>query len=192
MRIIGLGLATGALLLGALPSDAVPSSPGNGVADVRQLIVDRDGAPRQLFGVASPESWLEDFGRGDLVAGSATIALDPDFAAAVVTDVYHVFLTPLGDSGGLYATNLGPTGFAVREQQGGKSSIGFSYRVVARRKEAAGSRFPRAADAVPADVRSKQAAPAEAVIPPAPTLVPLPKLEPPPPIPDALHPGGAR
>ncbi len=58
-----------------------------------------------------------------------------DFAAVVHTADYHVFLTPKGDSRGLYVSSQSATGFTVHEQQGGTNSLAFSYRVVARRKD---------------------------------------------------------
>jgi len=54
---------------------------------------------------------------------------------------YHVFLTPLADSQGLYVSSQGSSGFEVREQQGGTSNLAFSYRVVARRKGIEGRRL---------------------------------------------------
>ncbi len=91
----------------------------------------------------SPESWFEDFGEGKLVNGKAEVKLDPDFAAVVKTKHYHVFVTPYGDSHGLYVAKRTDTGFEVREQQGGKSSVEFSYRVVAKRKDIAGERLKK-------------------------------------------------
>jgi hypothetical protein len=53
---------------------------------------------RQLYAMESPENWFEDFGRGQLNQGHATVKLDPIFAETVNTEVeYHVFLTPKGD-----------------------------------------------------------------------------------------------
>jgi hypothetical protein len=94
-----------------------------------------DGSHRQLYALESPESWFEDFGRGEMVRGRAQVELDPDYAAVVQTEDYHVFLTPEGDSSGLYVTNKRSSGFEVREQQGGTSTLTFSYRVVARRAD---------------------------------------------------------
>ena len=45
-----------------------------------------------------------------------------------------MFLTPRGDSKGLYVTNETAGSFEVHEQGGGRSSIAFDYRVVAERK----------------------------------------------------------
>ena len=73
------------------------------------------------------------------------MALDPAFAAVVHGDDYHVFLTPRGDSRGLYVSKQSATGFEVREQQGGTGSLPFSYRVVAKRKGGAGRRLERVA-----------------------------------------------
>jgi hypothetical protein len=87
-----------------------------------------------LYAVQSPENWFEDFGSGALSNGAATIALDPTFAQTVNTGTeYHVFLTPNGDSKGLYVSRKTATSFEVREQGGGQSSIAFDYRIVAKR-----------------------------------------------------------
>jgi hypothetical protein len=95
-----------------------------------------DGTHRASYALESPETWFEDFGRGELVEGQVRIDLDTDFAAVVKTeDDYHVFLTPEGDSRGLYVSSRSPTGFEVREQQEGTSTLPFSYRVVAKRKD---------------------------------------------------------
>jgi hypothetical protein len=102
-----------------------------------------DGSHRRLYSVESPESWFEDFGTGKLRRGSAEVKLDRDFAALVRRDDYHVFLTPLGDSQGLYVSGKGSSSFKVREQQGGTSSVAFSYRVVARRKDIKGRRLEK-------------------------------------------------
>ncbi len=89
----------------------------------------------RLYAVQSPENWFEDFGSGTLSNGSATVNLDPGFAQTVNTNVdYHVFITPNGESEGLYVVNKTAGGFEVREQHGGHSNVGFDYRIVGRRK----------------------------------------------------------
>jgi hypothetical protein len=90
----------------------------------------------------SPESWFEDFGTQKLVKGRAEVTIDPKFAA-VVRGEYHIFLTPYGDSNGLYVARRSRRGFLVREQEGGTKSLVFSYRIVARRKDIAGTRFEK-------------------------------------------------
>ena len=102
-----------------------------------------DGTHALMYCVEAPESWFEDVGQADLVGGKASVALDPDFAATVLTGNYHVFLTPYGDCKGLAVTNRTATGFAVQEVQGGASSLAFSWRVMAKRKDITGERLAR-------------------------------------------------
>src|ERR1022692_455666 len=96
-----------------------------------------EGSSRELAfnAIESPESWFEDFGSGQLSNGTAVISLEPTFVQTVNTGVdYHVFLTPKGDSHGLYVTHETATSFEVREQDRGTSNIAFDYRIVAKRK----------------------------------------------------------
>ena len=88
-----------------------------------------------LYAVESPENWFEDFGTGQLTNGAALVRLEPLYAQTVNAGAgYHVFLTPRGESHGLYVTNLTPAGFEVREQGGGASNIEFDFRIAAKRK----------------------------------------------------------
>jgi hypothetical protein len=126
-----------------------------------------DGSRRLLYAVESPESWFEDFGAGRLVRGRATVKIDPGFRA-VVRGAYQVFLTPEGDCQGLYVARKSGGGFEVRESNGGRSSIRFGYRIVARRKDVEAPRFARAKlPPMPAGIDAPIATP-EA--PPVPTL----------------------
>jgi hypothetical protein len=128
-----------------------------------------DGTHRRMYCQESPEPWFEDFGEAQLSNGRATVTLDRDFAAVVHGDRYLIFLTPNGDTRGLYVSSRGPTVFEVREVQGGTASLGFSYRVVARRKDVPGPRLERVsmpqAFAPPQPRRA-----AELVLPPRPDL----------------------
>ena len=97
--------------------------------------VDNNTRKVALYAVESPENWFEDFGSGQLSNGVATIEVEPTFAQTVNLDVdYHVFLTPKGDSKGLYISQTTPTSFEVRESGSGHSTVAFDYRIVARRK----------------------------------------------------------
>jgi hypothetical protein len=87
-----------------------------------------------LYAVESPENWFEDFGSGQLSSGTVHVALEPSFSNTINATEYHVFITPRGDSEGLYVTNATPSGFDVRESRGGRSNIAFDYRIVAHRK----------------------------------------------------------
>ena len=104
-----------------------------------------DGTHRLLYCVESPESQFEDFGEARLVKGRAEVHLDRDFVGVADTRRYHVFLTPYGDSNGLYVAKRSRNGFQVREQGGGTSRIGFSYRIVAKRRNVSAKRFRKVA-----------------------------------------------
>jgi hypothetical protein len=102
-----------------------------------------DGSHRLVYCMESPENWFEDFGEAKLVGGRADVKLDADFAAVVDSGAYHVFLTPKGESKGLYLSAQTAGGFSVREQQGGASSVAFSYRVVAKRGDIKAERLAK-------------------------------------------------
>ncbi|ABF40617.1 hypothetical protein Acid345_1615 [Candidatus Koribacter versatilis Ellin345] len=105
------------------------------------------GQKMEMYGVQATENWYEDAGSSSLRNGAVTVQLDTDFAAAANTAVtYQVFLTPNGDCKGLYVANKGPKSFEVRELGGGTASIGFDYRIVAKRKGAETVRMKRVAD----------------------------------------------
>jgi hypothetical protein len=105
------------------------------------VVAHPDGTQRLLCAIESPESWFEDFGESQLHGGRVEVPLDRDFALLTHSDTYHVFLTPYGESNGLYVESRSPGGFVVREQQGGQGSVAFSFRVVARRKDVEVPRF---------------------------------------------------
>ncbi|HEY1301951.1 MAG TPA: hypothetical protein VGF24_00275 [Vicinamibacterales bacterium] len=116
-----------------------------------------DGSHRRLYCMESPESWFEDFGKGQFACGQADVRIDPDFAAMVSLEDYHVFLTGY-DEFDLCVRDQTSTGFRV-EAKNPESEGRFSWRIVARRKDINGERL------------------APVTIPPEPTL--------PPPVPDA-------
>src|SRR5262245_16393932 len=93
-----------------------------------------DGTQHALYCMESPELWFEDFGAARLKGGRAVVKLDADFAKVIKRGDYKVFLTPEGDCRGLYVRRNSAS-FEVRELAGGKSSVAFSYRIVARRKD---------------------------------------------------------
>jgi hypothetical protein len=89
----------------------------------------------ETYSMQSPENWMEDFGSGTLQNGIATVSIDAAFAETVSSNLdYHVFITPRGDSKGLYVTNATATSFEVHESGGGTSTLGFDYRIVAKRR----------------------------------------------------------
>ncbi len=101
-----------------------------------------DGSYRRLYCIESPESWFEDFGRGTLTCGKAEVRLDPDFAAVVEATDYLVFLT--GNDGRSDLSVCNPTSEGFRVQSADADGEGtFSWRVVAKRKDIAGTRLER-------------------------------------------------
>jgi hypothetical protein len=102
---------------------------------------------------AAPE--IEDVGEAMLVNGRAAVTIDAALRDSIDTRrTYHVFVTPDGDCKGLYVAERTPSGFVVRELQGGRSTLDFEYRIVAKPAGDDGERLARA-DASPTmpDVR---------------------------------------
>ena len=92
----------------------------------------RHGMYARSFEAQDASMVLEDEGEARLVDGSARVTLDPGFAEAISSSTpYLVFVTPLGDTDGLYVADRDLSGFEVKEVRGGRSSIAFDYRLVA-------------------------------------------------------------
>jgi hypothetical protein len=116
-----------------------------------------DGSEAVVYCQESPEPYFEDFGRGQLTNGVANVDIEREFASIVRREDYMVFLTPGGDSKGLYVSRQTPQGFEVREAQGGKSSLPFTYRIVARRKDIEGKRLARVDPKIKANLAAMRA-----------------------------------
>jgi len=90
------------------------------------------GAKVRTYAPQQSMKTLEDFGESQVVNGQGYVALDRTFASTIARDTpYLVFITPEGDSNGLFVTGRSLSGFTVRESKGGHSAIGFTYRIVA-------------------------------------------------------------
>ncbi len=86
---------------------------------------------------------MEDFGEGQMANGLAYVRFDSAFAKTIdQASNYIVFITPEGDSRGLYVTQKTPAGFSVRENQGGHSTLSFGYRIVAKPYGVSAARLP--------------------------------------------------
>jgi hypothetical protein len=97
--------------------------------------IGRDGSTHRVSSYAPTQTVpsIDDFGEAQLVGGHAYVKMSADFANVVDQHAnYLVFITPEGDSRGLYVTDKTRTGFIVRENQGGTSTLAFSYRIVAK------------------------------------------------------------
>jgi hypothetical protein len=112
----------------------------------------RGGSNVTAYETKSTQASVEDSGTAHLSNGSAIVRLDPAFAQSIdVTSPYRVFLTPGGDTRGLYVAQKTPSGFVVRETQGGRGSLDFDYRILATAAGHTGERMT----AVTADVQAK-------------------------------------
>lgn len=86
---------------------------------------------------------VEDVGEGQVSGGRGYVSIDPAFADTMDRSrPYLVMLTPEGPSRGLYVTGRTPSGFSVRENPGGASTLGFTYRIVAKPFDTAARRLP--------------------------------------------------
>jgi hypothetical protein len=132
-------------LSGVYPAYCNVDNSGNlNCTGAKHAVVPIDGGKRivAMSAIESPQNWFEDVGESQLVNGSATVALDPDFIQTVNAETnYKVFPVPNGDCKGLYVTNKTAKSFEVRELGGGTSSIRFDYRIMALRKNYENVRF---------------------------------------------------
>jgi hypothetical protein len=102
-----------------------------------------DGSYRSLYCSESPEPWFEDFGEGRTKRGVARVRVRSDFLNAIDPAGYQVFLTQYGESQGLYVAERTAEAFTVRECNGGRSSIPFGYRLVAKPRNMRARRFEK-------------------------------------------------
>jgi hypothetical protein len=108
------------------------------------------GTRRIAFGTRSTAPEIEDVGEGSLVNGRGIVTIDPALADTIdMRRAYHVFITPEGESNQLYVTQKTPGSFVVREAHGGRSTIAFDYRIVAKPHEENGDRLAVAPEIVP-------------------------------------------
>jgi hypothetical protein len=103
----------------------------NSAAFVRKA--GRSGTTRLAYGAETAVPEIEDVGEATLTNGRAFVPLDAALADSIdMRRAYHVFVTPDGDCKGLYVAQRSSTGFLVRELGGGRSTLDFEYRVVAK------------------------------------------------------------
>jgi hypothetical protein len=103
------------------------------------------GGPRvEAFSPESTRATIEDTGTARLEDGEGAVRFDSAFASTIdAARGYQVFLTPNGDTRGLYIAAKYEGGFIVRENEHGRSSVYFDYRVVAHPYGASDARLPQ-------------------------------------------------
>ena len=101
--------------------------------DTYQAVTRNPGTDLTTYSAQHTVATVEDFGTAQLVNGTATVPLAADFRQTINQGApYMVFLTPDGDNHGLYIASRSPAGFTVRENQSGRSTLAFDYRIVAQ------------------------------------------------------------
>jgi hypothetical protein len=96
------------------------------------------------FASTSTRPVLEDVGTGRLQGGEGTVRFDSNLSGAIQANRgYQVFLTPDGESRGLYVAQKFVGGFIVREAEHGRSNLYFDYRIVAHPIGAPEARLPQ-------------------------------------------------
>ncbi len=94
------------------------------------------------YAAESTTATIEDVGTARMVGGIANVQIDPAFISVMDHRWYYVFLTPLGDTRGLYVSMKTASAFQVRETEHGRSNLEFDYRIVARPSDATNDRLP--------------------------------------------------
>ena len=103
----------------------------------------RDGVQVRAFGAESTRATIEDTGTARLANGEGAVRFDSGFARTLdLRQGYQVFLTPDGDTRGLYVAAKYEGGFIIRENGHGRSSVNFDYRVVAHPYGSSEARLP--------------------------------------------------
>jgi hypothetical protein len=121
------------------------------------------------FAARTSQPTIDDVGETALRDGAARVALAADFANTIdLSKPYVVMLTPEGDAA-LYVASRTASGFEVRQVGGGRSSIAFAYRIVAKPYGSEDQRLPF--QSVPDGAAFKQPLPRSVSAPiPAPNL----------------------
>jgi hypothetical protein len=114
------------------------------VKNVRTRHTNANGQRVLAYAAESATATIEDVGTARMTGGLANVTIDPAFASVMDRRWYYVFLTPLGDTRGLYVSQKTATAFQVRESEGGRSRLEFDYRIVAHPLDAKNDRLPTA------------------------------------------------
>lgn len=114
------------------------------VKNLRTRHRNADGQHVLAYAAESATATIEDVGTARMDRGIANVAINPAFASVMDRKWYYVFLTPLGDTRGLYVSMKTASAFQVRETEHGRSSLEFDYRIVAHPLDAENDRLPLA------------------------------------------------
>ena len=124
---IGDSWLVGSLLAGTKRKIVGPGAVSTVVRDLEENEV-------MLSCPESPENLYMDYGIGKLENGKVYISIDPILTKNIIVNEAHpikIFVQLEGECNGVYVTNKSAKGFEVVELQNGKSSVSFSYQLVA-------------------------------------------------------------
>lgn len=92
------------------------------------------GSNTVLYTHVSTDVTVQTCGVATLSAGSCDVTFDPSFAAAVsASSPVVVTVTPMGNSGGVFLSEVSAGGFKIRENNDGKSTVQVSYIAIGKR-----------------------------------------------------------
>lgn len=109
-----------------------------GTGTVSTIVKDVNENPVIMYAPEAPECLFQDYGIGELINGLAVITLDPNLSKNIRVDQERplkVFIQLEGDCKGVFVTNKSANGFTVKELQGGKNNVPFSWSIVATRAD---------------------------------------------------------
>jgi hypothetical protein len=131
----------------AMDNEANLSCTGTIQGGARVQIEHTTSTNRHVLSYASESATptIEDLGAAQMRDGIANVGLPADFASVMSrSNPYYVFLTPMGDTRGLYVSSETSAGFQVRENMHGHSNVVFQYRIIAVPLDAKNVRLPNA------------------------------------------------
>ena len=112
---------------------------------VHAQLTTTDGRHVLTYAPESATPTIEDLGAARLRDGAANVDIPADLASVMDrSNPYYVFLTPMGDTRGLYVATQNASGFQVRENMHGRSNVSFEYRIIAVPRGAKNVRLPTA------------------------------------------------
>jgi hypothetical protein len=92
------------------------------------------GMSTVLYTNVSTDVTVQTSGYATLSSGKTNIAFDPSFTASVSSETpVVVTVTPMGNSNGVYLSEVSKSGFSVVENNDGKSSVTVSYIAIGKR-----------------------------------------------------------
>ncbi len=102
------------------------------------------GTNTVLYTNVSTDATIQTCGMATLSNGTKSIAFDQAFSASVSSEApVIVTVTPIGNSNGVYLSEVSENGFTVVENNGGKSNITVNYIAIGKRAGYENPSLPR-------------------------------------------------